>query len=148
LELILFEMPIDWWAIVSHKLLKEALNNDKMKWMLKMDLPWSAVILRPKGEKNNTPGVSAILHPGCDYSIIKDLTKEKNNFESDSIIDLYEALDCSINNITPKRGRSHELVGWLAQPIGRWPNFSKHEVSNGNSEIMNRLIKRSSGFNK
>ena len=148
LELILLEMPIDWWAIVSHKLLKEALNSDKMKWLLKMDLPWSAVILRPEGERNNAPGVSAMLHPGCDYSIIKDLTKEKNNFESDSVIDLYEALNCSINNIIPKRGRSHELVGWLAQPIGRWPNFSKNEIANGNSEIMNRLIIRSSGFNK
>ena len=76
------------------------------------------------------------------------MTKEKNNFESDSVIDFYEALNCSINNIIPKRGRSHELVGWLAQPIGRWPNFSKNEIANGNSEIMNRLIIRSSGFNK
>ena len=146
LGFVLKEMPSDWWAIEAQNLLRNALRDDKMKWVLKLEIPWCSTILRPEGENIDAPGISSKVHPGWDYSILTDLKREKNSLESDSINDFYEALDCSLRNLTPKKGRTHELSGWLAQPVEKWPNFSITEATKGNTEIMARIFLRCSGF--
>ena len=61
-------------------------------------------------------------------------------------MDLYDSINNSINQISPTSGRTHELVGWLAQPIEKWPYFSNDELLNGDIEITERIIKKISGY--
>ena len=44
-------------------------------------------------------------------------------------------------------GRTHDLIGWLAQPIEKWPYFSISEMLNGDKEVGERIIKKLSGYN-
>ena len=53
----------------------------------------------------------------------------------------------AINNNPPMPGRTHDLIGWLAQPIEKWPYFSISEMLNGDKEVGERIIKKLSGYN-
>ncbi len=140
-------MPSNWWAIKSQEILLRAIKDDDLKWLLSIDLPWCSTILRPKGEKSLIPGLSSKPHPGCNFGIINELSKLKNLVISDSILDLYDSINNSINNNPPMPGRTHDLIGWLAQPIEKWPYFSISEMLNGDKEVGERIIKKLSGYN-
>ncbi len=146
LQLVVKRLPPDWWAIHAQNLLRKALKNENMKWLLSMDLPWCSTIMRRKGEEVDVPGISSKNHPGCDFSIYDDLKMEISNIENNSILDLFESLHSSINMVKPKIGRTHELVGWLAQPIEKWPDFTQKEISNGEVDIMKRIMLRKTSF--
>ena len=140
-------MPSDWWAIESQEILLRAFKDDDLKWLLSIDLPWCSTILRPKGEKSLIPGLSSKPHPGCNFGIINELSKLKNSIISDSILDLYDSINNAINNNPPMPGKTHDLIGWLAQPIEKWPYFSIGEMLNGDKEVGERIIKKLSGYN-
>jgi len=146
LERVLKEMPANWWAVISHKILLNALKEEEMKWLLKIELPWCATILRPMGDKIVAPGLSSKEHPGCDFRIFNAIKNVLNTIESESILDLYDSLESSIDNVIPSSGRKHELVGWLAQPVEKWPNFAIEDMMKGDKEITERLILNLSGY--
>ena len=144
---IINTMPSDWWAIESQEILLRAIEDDDLKWLLSIDLPWCSTILRPKGEKSPIPGLSSKPHPGCDFRIINELSKIKNSIISDSILDLYNSINNAINNAPPLPGKTHDLIGWLAQPVEKWPYFSIDEILDGKKEVGERIIKKLSGYN-
>ena len=57
-----------------------------------------------------------------------------------------DRINNAINEVSPTPGRTHELVGWLAQPIEKWPYFSTNELLNGDIEVTERIIKKISGY--
>jgi hypothetical protein len=147
IRMIVEKMPSDWWAVESQNILLRGIRSeDGFKWVLKENVPWSSTILRPKGEEIDVPGLSAKKHPGCDFTIINEIERILNSSTSDSIMDLYDSINNSINQISPTSGRTHELVCWLAQPIEKWPYFSNDEILNGNIEITERILKKISGY--
>ena len=147
IRMIVEKMPSDWWAVESQNILLRGIRaEDGFKWTLKENVPWCSTILRPKGEKIQVPGLSEEKHPGCDFKIISEIERTLNSSTSESIMDLYDSINNSINQISPTSGRTHELVGWLAQPIEKWPYFSNEELLNGDIEITERILKRISGY--
>jgi len=147
IRMIVEKMPSDWWAVESQNILLRGIHSeDGFKWILNENVPWCSTILRPKGERIDVPGLSAKKHPGCDFTIISEIERAVNSSASDSIMDLYDSINNSINQISPTSGRTHELVGWLAQPIEKWPYFSNDELLNGDIEITERIIKKISGY--
>ena len=147
IRMIVEKMPSDWWAVESQNILLRGIRSeDGFKWVLNEKIPWCSTILRPKGEKIDLPGLSAKEHPGCEFTIIREIERAVNSSTSDSIMDLYDSINNSINQISPTSGRTHELVGWLAQPIEKWPYFSNDELLNGDIEITERILKKISGY--
>lgn len=148
IKMIVEKMPSDWWAIESQNILLRGIRaEDGFKWILKQDIPWCSTILRPKGEEIGLPGLSSKKHSGCDFAIISEIERVMNSSTSDSIMDLYDSINNAINEVSPTPGRTHELVGWLAQPMERWPYFSTSELLNGDIEVTERIIKKISGYN-
>ena len=147
IRMIVEKMPSNWWAIESQNILLRAVRSeDGFKWLLKEDFPWCSTILRTKGEKIAIPGLSSKSHPGCDFTIISELSKVINTSVSDSIMDLYDSINSAINDSSPQPGRTHELVGWLAQPVEKWPYFATSEILNGDIEVTERIMKKLSGY--
>ncbi|MBK64874.1 MAG: hypothetical protein CMB47_05065 [Euryarchaeota archaeon] len=147
IRMIVEKMPSDWWAVESQNILLRGIRSeDGFKWILKENAPWCSTILRPKGEQIEVPGLSAKKHPGCDFTIYNEIERILNDSTSESIMDLYDSINNSINQISPTSGRTHELVGWLAQPIEKWPYFSSDELLKGNIEITKRILKKVSGY--
>ena len=40
------------------------------------------------------------------------------------------------------------MVGWLAQPIEKWPPISNEVAMHGDSQIAERIILRTSGYHE
>jgi hypothetical protein len=59
-----------------------------------------------------------------------------------------EALDAINEKRSPFPGRTHPLSGWLAQPVGKWPEFSASVALDGDADIAERLLLRSSGYHE
>jgi hypothetical protein len=146
-RLIIEKMPSDWWAVESQNILLRGIRHEEgFKWVLEQNIPWCSTILRKKGEENNVPGLSSKKHPGSDFTIISEIERLMHASISDSIMDLYDSMNNAIRQLSPISGRTHELVGWLAQPVEKWPYFSTNESLNGDIEVTERIMKRISGY--
>jgi len=153
-QLFRTNLPYNWWAPISSEMLNLLLQEENLGKLLSHNSPWPAVILRPAGENCQAPGLSGIKHPGCDVSILPLLEAALRSIESrgdenesiDSLLDLYESFEATRTGTTPLLGRTHPLVGWLAQPIEKWPSFTIEKIMEGAHPVSERLILQKSGF--
>ncbi len=154
IELILRDLPNSWWAAFSSDFLISILKSTKAEELMQFPIPWCATILRPVGEESDAPGLSSILHPGCKPEIIEHIqnfirTSQNSSFSSGSLVqlsDIISALEFTSIGKPPSSGKAHNLSGWLAQPIEKWPSFTSEMVLDGDGSISERLILRRSGF--
>ena len=147
------DLPFSWWAAFSSEFLLEILNGANPERLIEIKVPWCPIILRPIGEESDAPGLSSIKHLGCDPGIIsplqnflKSLYPDEEKYQLDSLRDLLDALLSVREGKTPPSGRSHQLSGWLAQPIESWPTFTPEMQMNGDNFVSERLILGRSGF--
>ena len=106
--------------------------------------------LKVFGESSNAPGLENLSHPGFNPEIYPLLLRrlkirrggDKLPSTADSLLDLLDAIESSINRTPPLPGRIHPLSGWLAQPIEKWPDFSSQIIFSGNPVIGERLLSR------
>ena len=148
-------LPTGWWAPISSEFLINLLREEESTdWLISNPLPWCAAVLRPIGEECQAPGLRSYTHPGCDSEIRSLLIRrlrgkrEREGLPDSAapLIDLMEALDAINEGRPPSPGRTHPLSGWLAQPVGKWPEFSASAALDGDVEIAERLLLRSSGY--
>ncbi|MDP7658778.1 MAG: hypothetical protein QGF77_02405 [Candidatus Thalassarchaeaceae archaeon] len=156
LEKIVKTLPLDWWAPIAPEVLINILGDEESSnWLLQNPLPWSAAILRPEGEVSQSPGLRSITHNGCPPELHVAISRRfRARYERGAlpdtaapIIDLLAALDDLQEGRSPNSGRTHPMVGWLAQPIEKWPVMTNEMVMNGDPHVAERLIKRISGYN-
>jgi len=154
LEKIL-ELPPGWWAPVSVKILSELLeDDDSTDWLIANSASWCAAVLRPIGDYCQAPGLRSYEHPGCDSELRSRLLRRLRGRRerlglpdsAEPLLDLLDALDAVNDDRSPSPGRTHPLSGWLAQPLEKWPEFSSAEAMDGDSNIAERLLLRSSGY--
>ena len=157
LEVIIANLPLDWWALLAPELLTNLLSEESsMDWLFDNPIPWSAAILRPKGEPSSAPGLSDRYHPGCSPEIRNSLARrlrsrsERGTLPESAapLLDLLESLDTVLEGGSPSTGRTHPMVGWLAQPIEKWPPISNEVAMQGDSHISERIILRTSGYHE
>ncbi len=148
-------LPTGWWAPISPEILVILLREEESTdWLILNPLPWSAAVLRPVGEECQAPGLRSYTHPGCDPEIHSLLIRrlrgrrEREGLPDSAapLLDLMEALDAINEGRAPRPGRTHPLSGWLAQPVEKWPEFSASVALDGDAEIAERLLLRSSGY--
>ena len=65
-----------------------------------------------------------------------------------SLLDLKKSLDSIKHGKPPQSGITHRLVGWLAQPVDSWPEFTQSEIFDGDRFVAKRLILRESGYSE
>ena len=112
--------------------------------------------MRPIGESSNAPGLENLSHPGFNLEIysllVRRLRGRRGRDElpnsADSLLDLLDAIESSIDSTPPLTGRTHSLSGWLAQPIEKWPDFSSQIIFDGDPIIGERLLSRKTGFHE
>ena len=157
LELIIANLPLDWWALLAPELLTNLLSEESsLDWLFDNPIPWSAAILRPKGESSGAPGLSDRYHPGCSPEIRNSLARrlrsrsERGTLPESAapLLDLMESLDTVLEGGSPTTGRTHPMVGWLAQPLEKWPPISNEVAMQGDSYISERIILRTSGYHE
>ena len=56
------------------------------------------------------------------------------------ISDLLMALEKASSESLPSAGKSHKMVGWLAQPVEKWPDMAHTEITHGNPLVTARLL--------
>jgi len=157
LEAIIANLPLDWWALLAPELLSNLLSDESsLDWLFDNPIPWSAAILRPKGEPSTAPGLEDKHHPGCSPEIRNSLARrlrsrsERGTLPESAapLLDLMESLDTVLEGTSPSTGRTHPMVGWLAQPIEKWPPISNEVAMQGDSQIAERIILRTSGYHE
>jgi hypothetical protein len=157
LEAIIANLPLDWWALLAPELLTNLLAEESsLDWLFDNPIPWSAAILRPKGEPSTAPGLEDRYHPGCSPEIRNSLARrlrsrsERGTLPESAapLLDLMESLDTVLEGDSPSTGRTHPMVGWLAQPIEKWPPISNEVAMQGDSQIAERIILRNSGYHE
>ena len=157
LNFIIERLPYDWWAPISSDILLKMLSNEESnEWLFSHPHPWPALVLRPIGELSNAPGLENLSHPGINLEIypllVRRLRGRKGRDElpnsADSLLDLLDAIESSIDSTPPLTGRTHSLSGWLAQPIEKWPDFSSQIIFDGDPIIGERLLSRKTGFHE
>ena len=157
LNFIIERLPYDWWAPISSDILLKMLSNEESnEWLFSHPHPWPALVLRPIGELSNAPGLENLSHPGINLEIypllVRRLRGRKGRDElpnsADSLLDLLDAIESSIDSAPPLTGRTHSLSGWLAQPIEKWPDFSSQIIFDGDPIIGERLLSRKTGFHE
>ena len=154
MKLILINLPLEWWSHISSYLLETMLQDDKaFAWLLSNRISWPAAVLRPLGSNSKFPFRGSIGYEGCSPELRGLLSrrlrgKEDITSEAEPLVDLLEALDALNENRPPKMGITHPLVGWLAQPIEKWPKFTVEEISRGDTHVMERLVLKLSGFHE
>ena len=154
IELFLRDLPYSWWAVFSTEFLLEILDSPEAGEMLGIRVPWCPAILRPVGETSEAPGLSSSKHPGCEPGIIEPLQNFLRTFDAtpgspdflDSLWDLSDALVSVSEGKPPSAGRTHQLSGWLAQPLERWPLFTIEMLMDGDDFVSERLVLGKSGF--
>ena len=155
LDFITKRLPYDWWSPLSSEILLKMLSSEESSdWLFSHPHPWPALVLRPIGEPSNAPGLENFLHPGFDPELYPLLVRRlrgrrgRDNLpiSANSLLDLLDAVECSISRTPPLTGRIHRLSGWLAQPVEKWPNFSPQEIFLGDSIVGERLLLRKTGF--
>tara|TARA_B100000945_G_scaffold299880_1_gene280964 strand:- start:11297 stop:13393 length:2097 start_codon:yes stop_codon:yes gene_type:complete len=157
LEVIIANLPLDWWALLAPELLTNLLSEESsLDWLLDNPISWSAAILRPKGEPSSAPGLTDRYHPGCSPEIRNSLARrlrsrsERGTLPETAapLLDLLESLDTVLEGGSPSTGRTHPMVGWLAQPIEKWPPISNNLAMQGDSHVSERIILRTSGYHE
>tara|TARA_Y100000739_G_scaffold70681_1_gene59470 strand:- start:42 stop:2483 length:2442 start_codon:yes stop_codon:yes gene_type:complete len=157
LEEIIANLPLDWWALLAPELLTNLLSDESsLDWLFDNPIPWSAAILRPKGEPSTAPGLEDKHHPGCSPEIRNSLARrlrsrsERGTLPESAapLLDLMESLDTVLEGTSPSTGRTHPMVGWLAQPTEKWPPISNEVAMQGDSQIAERIILRTSGYHE
>ncbi|MEC7100460.1 MAG: hypothetical protein VXW80_01270, partial [Candidatus Thermoplasmatota archaeon] len=154
IKLILTNLPLEWWAHISSDLLEAMLQDDKaFTWLVSKRISWPAAVLRPVGFESKFPFHRSLNYEGCSSKIRGLLSRRirgKDDFSSEAepLFDLLEALDALNENRPPKMGNTHSLVGWLAQPAERWPEFSVKEISEGDTYVMESLLLKRTGFHQ
>ena len=157
LNFIIERLPYDWWAPISSDILLKMLSTDESnEWLFSNPYPWPALVLRPIGESSNAPGLENLSHPGFNLEIysllVRRLRGRRGRDElpnsADSLLDLLDAIESSIDSTPPLTGRTHSLSGWLAQPIEKWPDFSSQIIFDGDPIIGERLLSRKTGFHE
>ena len=157
LEVIIANLPLDWWALLAPELLTNLLSEESsIDWLFDNPIPWSAAILRPKGEPSSAPGLSDRHHPGCSPEIRNSLARrlrsrsERGTLPESAapLLDLLESLDTVLEGGSPSTGRTHPMVGWLAQPIEKWPPIGNEVAMQGDPHISERIILRTSGYHE
>jgi len=157
-ELILITkvLPPDWWAPISSEILLSILEKNNIDRIKDYYCPWASSILRKKGEICSAPGLSKATHPGVGKNLLPllerslkgiEIPKKKDN-GINSLVDLKNSLESIVRGKAPPSGMTHRLVGWLAQPIESWPEFTQSEIFEGDEFVAKRLILRKSGYNK
>jgi len=147
-------LPIEWWAPVSPDLfVRMAELADGREKLLSCEIPWAAALFRSPGEEHTIPGVGIVKHPGCSTELIVRLERILHGIESDSkligvgeLFDLQNALFAVSKNQLPHTGNTHPLIGWLLQPLDKWPEFNASETTLGCPEVSIRVAARKSGF--
>ena len=156
-EAIVERLPLDWWALLAPELLTNLLaEEDAMVWLFENPIPWAAAVLRPKGEASSAPGLRDRVHPGCSPEIRNALARrlrarhERGTLPEGAapLLDLLDSLDRVIESGAPATGRTHPLVGWLAQPVEKWPTLSAEMAMSGDPHVSERLILRRSGWHE
>ena len=148
--------PIEWWAGAAESILNQLIEDAEGRdLILHLAAPWPAAILRPPGESLFIPGLGERIHAGCSIRLMERLERllnlvgtvaDEGQIGYDSLMDLFEALSQASHEQLPLPGRSHPLVGWLAQPLENWPQFSVAEVMAGESHAAARIASRISGY--
>jgi len=153
-EQIVSALPLEWWAHVSSDLLEWALQDEKIfSWLIGRKISWPAAVLRPIGTNSDFPFNSNLVYDGCNPKIRGLLSrrfrgKEDVPEEAEPLVDLLESLDAINENRPPKIGKTHPLVGWLGQPLEKWPNFATSSIMQGDNNVAERLLLKSSGFHE
>jgi len=156
LRLICRDLPSGWWAPVASEILIRILQEDALDDLLLYQSPWCATILRPIGENCTAPGLSSVPHPGCDPELLQPLQNLMRSMSGDdsptgnldALMDLLDALESARDKKPPTSGRTHGLVGWLAQPVERWPEFTTEMMMDGDHSVAERLILGRSGYHE
>jgi len=143
---LIVDTPILWWADKAESWLRSQLSNSAGRAFLSStDIPWPALIIRPKGEQVGPPG-SRRPHPGPPKMHIQDLRMINHlgdGIGKDSLLDLLDALESASSKSPPEPGRTHLLVGWLGWTPENRPRFSDEELFSGNPQIT-RILARDS----
>tara|TARA_B110000014_G_scaffold253607_1_gene233212 strand:+ start:47 stop:2227 length:2181 start_codon:yes stop_codon:yes gene_type:complete len=151
-EQIISNLPLEWWAHISSDLLEWLLDDEiRYLWLINSQISWPAAILRPIGSESSFPFHYSQKYEGCSPRIRGLLSrrirgKEDILKEADSLVDLLESLDALNENRPPGIGKTHPFVGWLVQPISKWPEFTIDSVMEGDQYVSERLLMKSSGF--
>ncbi len=154
IEQIINALPLEWWAHISSDILEWALEDDRIfPWLITRKISWPAAVLRPIGEKCEFPFKSELEYSGCGPKIRGLLSRrfrvrEDIPKEAEPLIDLLDSLNAVNKNMPPKIGKTHSLVGWLAQPSDKWPNFTSSSMLNGDNNVAGRLLRGISGFHE
>jgi hypothetical protein len=126
-------------------------DEEGVAWLQNNRVPWSGLILRPSGEAHRIPCGPELMHRGCRRTLADRIQRLTITFEEgesdgrDALFDLFEALDSARKGQKPPSGRTHPLLGWLAQPIDKWPKFNPEEAMVGDATTAVRLLSRTSG---
>ena len=157
-ELILITkaLPTDWWSHISEEILITILDNNGLQELENSYCSWASSILRRKGEICSTPGLSDTIHPGVSNNLLTILDKSlkginplnNGNNGINSLLDLKDSLSSVKQGKAPSSGLTHRLIGWLAQPVDSWPEFTISEMLDGDNYVAKRLILRESGYNE
>ena len=154
IKLILTNLPLEWWAHVSSDLLETMLQDDRaFAWLVSNHISWPVAVLRPIGSESKFPFHRSLKYGGCSSKIRGLLSRRirgKEDFppETEPLFDLLEALDALNEDRPPKMGNTHPLVGWLAQPADKWPEFTVKEISEGDTYVIESLLLKRSGFHQ
>ena len=152
---ILYSLPLSWWSAISPELLFNMLeDDDKFDWLLMNPVPWPAAILRKPGDTCKAPALNELRHRGCDPELrvllsrrMRSRVEAEGTFPGEPyLLDLLDSLDSVFEGRSPKIGRTHPLVGWLAQPLEKWPYFSTNECISGDANVAERIMLKESGF--
>ena len=120
---ILYSLPPSWWSAISPDLLFNMLeDDDKFEWLLMNPVPWPAAILRKPGDPCKAPALNELRHRGCDPELrvllsrrMRSRVEAEGTFPGEPyLLDLLDSLDSVFEGRSPKIGRTHPLVGWLA----------------------------------
>ena len=145
-------LPTEWWAPHAEQLLTMLSEDEEgVAWLQNNRVPWPALILRPAGEAHPIPCGPEVIHRGCRRTLADRIQRLIMTFEegesdsSDALFDLFDALDSARKSQRPPSGRTHPLVGWLAQPIDKWPKFNPEQAMVGDATTAVRLLSMISG---
>ena len=111
--------------------------------------PLGCINTQAKGRIPPLPGTDGLEHPGPSNDLLQrleDAIQSEMGLESLEdlqlihISDLLMALEKDSSESPPVDGKSHKMVGWLAQPLDKWPDMAHIETMQGNSMVTARLL--------
>ena len=147
-------IPMSWWSPWASEILQLLLREKKwLRYLLREDIPWAAMVLRSSDESHSIPGVERQFQQ-CPDDLLVTLEVHRDRFEknptagSEHLLDLIDALEAVSNGRPPPLGRRHRNAGWLAQPLALWPHFEIDEWIDGDVRIGARLFARISGYHE